>query len=224
MPLVRVQGLTLSLDGYVAGPDQSEQNPLGLGTEHLHDWLTETESFRQAHGMDGGDFGVDNELASRMNRDVGAHIMGRNMFGPIRGPWHDGPETSGQPDAEWRGWWGEDPPFHHPVFVLTHHPREPLVMQGGTTFHFVSDGIESALAQAREAAGDLDVQIGGGALTVREYLAADLVDEMHLALVPLLLGGGERLFEGIDLASRFDFEPIQSSAAAAHFALRRTRR
>jgi dihydrofolate reductase len=138
--------------------------------------------------------------------------MGRNKFGPVRGPW---------PDESWRGWWGENPPFHTPVFVLTHHPRDPLVMQGGTTFHFVSEGIESALEQARDAAGDLDVSIGGGALTVREYLDADLIDEMHLAVVPLLLGGGERLFDAVDLSDRFEFEPIQSSSAAAHFVLRR---
>ena len=212
MTIVRVNNLTMSLDGYVAGPDQSLEHPLGTGAEDLHDWLVATKAFRQQHGMDGGETGTDDDFASRWGRGVGAEIMGRNKFGPVRGPW---------PGEDWRGWWGESPPFHTPVFVLTHHPRDPLEMEGGTTFYFVTDGVESALAQAREAAGDLDVTIGGGALTVREYLEADLIDEMHLVVVPRLLGDGARLFEGIDLTSRFDFEPVVSSAAAAHFVLNR---
>ena len=215
MPVVRVNNLTVSLDGYVAGPDQSQDHPLGVGGEQLHGWMVATKAFREAHDMEGGDTGPDSDIAARGAHGYGAEIMGRNKFGPVRGAW---------PDDAWRGWWGENPPFHTPVFVLTHHPRDPLVMEGGTTFHFVSDGIESALEQARAAAGDLDVHIGGGALTVREYLAADLIDEMHLALVPVLLGGGERLFEGVDLADRFEFEPVQSSPAAAHFVLRRKAR
>ena len=212
MPLVRVNNFTVSLDGYVAGPDQSQEHPLGVGGERLHPWMVATKAFREAHGMEGGDTGPDNDLAARGAQGYGAEIMGRNKFGPVRGAW---------PDDTWRGWWGENPPFHTPVFVLTHYPRDPIVMDGGTTFHFVSEGIESALEQARDAAGDLDVTIGGGALTIREYLAADLIDEMHLAVVPLLLGKGERLFEGIDLADRFEFEPVQSSPAVAHFILHR---
>jgi dihydrofolate reductase len=212
MPLVRVNNFAMSLDGYVAGPDQSNDQPLGAGGERLHDWAFATRAFRDAHDMDAGASGTDDDVAARGIANVGAHIMGRNMFSPLRGAW---------PDESWRGWWGEDPPFHHPVFVLTHHPRNSIEMQGGTTFHFVSDGIESALAQARDVAGDLDVAIGGGALTVREYLAADLIDEMHLAVVPVLLGSGERLFEGVDLAGRFEFEPVQSSSAVAHFIARR---
>ena len=212
MPLVRVSNLTVSLDGYAAGPDQSQEHPLGVGAERLHEWLVATRAFREAHDMEGGEVGPDNDFAARGARGYGAEIMGRNKFGPVRGPW---------PDDSWRGWWGENPPFHTPVFVLTHYPRDPIVMEGGTTFHFVSDGIESALEQARDAAGDLDVTIGGGALTIREYLAADLIDEMHLAVAPVLLGSGERLFEGIDLTGRFEFQPVQSSSAAAHFVLRR---
>ena len=214
MPLVRVNNFAMSLDGYVAGPEQSLENPLGVGGEQLHEWAFATHTFREVHGMDAGESGVDDDFAARGTVGVGAHIIGRNMFGPVRGSW---------PDETWRGWWGENPPYHHHVFVLTHHPREPLVMQGGTTFHFVSDGIESALAQARRSAGDEDVVIGGGALTVREYLEADLIDELHIAVVPVLLGRGERLFEGNDLANRFEFEPVQCSSVVAHFVLRRTR-
>ncbi len=212
MPLVRVNNFAMSLDGFVAGPDQSQDNPLGRGGEQLHEWFVVTHNFRRMHGMDEGSLGIDNDFAAGGIDNVGAHIIGRNMFGPVRGAW---------PDESWRGWWGEEPPYHHPVFVLTHYPREPLEMDGGTTFHFVSDGIEAALSRAREAAGDHDVVIGGGATTVREYLDADLIDQMHLAVAPLLLGSGERLFEGIELTDRFDFEPVQSSSGAAHFVLRR---
>jgi dihydrofolate reductase len=186
MQKLRAHSLTVSLDGYLAGPSQGLDHPLGVGGERLHDWAFATRTFRKVHGLDGGDEGVDDEWASRGDVGIGATIMGRNMFGPIRGPWGD---------DEWRGWWGEDPPFHHPVFVLTHYARDPLAMEGGTTFHFVTDGIEAALERAREAAGGLDVRLGGGAATVGEFLRAGLVDELHVAIVPILLGGGERLLE-----------------------------
>jgi dihydrofolate reductase len=182
--------ITMSLDGFVAGPDQSVSNPLGVGGERLHDWLTQLAVFHEHHG--GGEEGVVNastEVVEALRRDVGATIMGRNMFGGGPGPW--------SPAAPWRGWWGDDPPFHHPVFVLTQHAREPLPMEGGTTFHFVTDGIHSALEQARAAAGDRDVTLAGGADAARQYLAARLVDEMTISLVPVLLGRGERLFTGL---------------------------
>lgn len=171
LPKLRVHNFTISLDGYGAGLDQSPQNLLGVGGERLHDWVVATHTFRTAHGQKGGEGGgIDDAFASRQLENIGAWIMGRNMFGPVRGPW---------PDELWRGWWSENPPFHSPVFVLTHHPRPPLTMQGGTTFHFVTDGIESALEQASEAAGGLDVLIGGGASTIQQYLRAGLIDEMH---------------------------------------------
>jgi dihydrofolate reductase len=182
--------ITMSLDGFVAGPDQSVSNPLGVGGERLHEWLTPLAVFREQHG--GGKEGAVNassEVVEALRRGVGATIMGRNMFGGGPGPWN--------PAAPWPGWWGDDPPFHHPVFVLTHHAREPLPMEGGTTFHFVTDGIHSALAQARAAAGDRDVTLAGGADAARQYLAAGLVDEMTISLVPVLLGRGERLFTGL---------------------------
>ncbi len=175
-----VQNFSISLDGYAAGPHQDLDNPLGVDGERLHDWL-----FAHERGVDP----VIDELFARGEQGCGATIMGRNMFGPIRDGW---------PDETWRGWWGEDPPFHHPVFVLTHHPRPPAEMAGGTTFHFVTDGIESAYRQAAEAAGGLAIRIGGGASTVRQYLRAGLVDEVHVAVVPILLRGGERLFDGVD--------------------------
>jgi dihydrofolate reductase len=161
MQKLRAHSLAISLDGYMAGPSQGLDHPLGVGGERLHDWAFATRTFRKVHGMDGGDEGVDDEWASRGDVGIGATIMGRNMFGPIRGPWGD---------DEWRGWWGEDPPFHHPVFVLTHHARDPLAMEGGTTFHFVTDGIETALERATEAAGGLHVRLGGGAATIGEFL------------------------------------------------------
>lgn len=186
MPKLRVDNLSISLDGYAAGPDQSLDDPLGVGGERLHEWIVTTRTFRRRHGLgEDGETGLDDDVVARGDRGIGATIMGRNMFGPIRGPWTG---------DEWTGWWGEDPPFHHPVFVLTHHPRASITMQGGTTFHFVDDGIEAALARALHAAGGLDVRLGGGAATVRQYLRAGLIDEMHLAVVPILLGGGERLF------------------------------
>ena len=190
MPRLIVHGFTLSLDGYGAGPQQSLEAPLGIGAEALHEWLVSTRHFKQAHGGDGGDVGPDNDFASRMMENVGAWILGRNMFGPVRGPW---------PDEEWKGWWGPNPPYHVPVFVLTHHARPSLEMEGGTVFHFVTEGIEAALERAREAAGTRDIRLGGGASTVRQYLKARLVDEMHIAVSPILLGAGEPLLAGIDL-------------------------
>jgi dihydrofolate reductase len=189
VPRLRVHNFSISVDGYAAGPDQDLENPLGVGGERLHEWIFGTPTGGAMLGEPAVDAvpGVDDRFLARGEDGIGATIMGRNMFGPVRGPW---------PDEEWTGWWGEDPPFHHPVFVLTHHPRPPLTMAGGTTFTFVTDGIEAALAQARAAAGDADVRLGGGADVVRQYLRAGLVDELHVAVVPVLLGGGERLFEG----------------------------
>jgi len=189
MSRVRVQAFAVSLDGFSAGAAQDLQNPLGVRGPELMEWFFPTRVWRAMMGQPGGETGVDNAMAERGFENVGAWILGRNMFGPVRGPW---------PDESWRGWWGEEPSYHSPVFVLTHHPRAPLVMKGGTTFHFVTDGIESALRQAREAAGGRDVRIGGGAATVRQYLRARLVDELHLAVRPVLLGAGESLFAGID--------------------------
>src|SRR6478735_1680514 len=184
MPQVRFT-LSLSADGFVAGPDQSLDTPLGERGRELHEWAFATRTFSQMQGREGGDTGLDDERAANWNRNIGATIMGRNMFGPVRGDWGDG---------SWDGWWGDDPPYHNPVFVLTHHPREPIEMQGGTTFHFVTDGIESALEQARGTAGDRDVAVAGGASTVRQALAAGVIDELTLDVAPVLLGAGERLF------------------------------
>jgi dihydrofolate reductase len=181
--------ISMSVDGYVAGPNQSTENPLGEGGMALHEWAFATRTFSEMQGREGGETGLDDEHAKYWSRGTGATIMGRNMFGPVRGPW---------PDESWRGWWGEDPPYHHPVFVLTHHSREALQMEGGTTFHFVSDGIESALTQAKEAARGRDVWLAGGASVVNQYLAARLVDEIDVSIAPLILGAGARLFEGLD--------------------------
>lgn len=181
--------ISMSLDGYVAGPDQSVDNPLGIGGERLHEWVFRLAAWRRMHGLEGGEVGESNAVVEESIAGVGATIMGRNMFGGHPGPW--------DPEEPWRGWWGDEPPFHHPVFVLTHHPRGPLEMNGGTTFTFVTDGIESALEQAREAADGRDVTLGGGADAARQYLAAGLVDEMEIHLVPTLLGGGTRLFDGV---------------------------
>jgi dihydrofolate reductase len=181
--------ITMSLDGYVAGPDQNEENPLGVGGLELHQWFFPLKAFREMHGQDGGEVNVSNQVAQERLANVGATIIGRNMFGPVRDAW---------PDESWRGWWGENPPFHHPVFVLTHHPREPLQMQGGTTFHFVSDGVESALKRAKDAARGRDVSLPGGASAVNQYLAAGLVSNIDISIVPLILGSGERLFAGLD--------------------------
>ena len=186
MPTV-TSHLSISLDGFAAGPNQSVQNPLGEGGERLHEWAFATQTWRAQHGLEGGERNVDAEVVEEVVRGVGAYIMGRKMFGGGDGPW----------DESWTGWWGEDPPFHAPVFVLTHHERDPLPMQGGTTFTFVTDGIESALEQARAAAGDRDVSIAGGASAVQQYLAAGLLDELYLHVVPVILGAGEGLLENV---------------------------
>ena len=190
MPKLRVNCFAISLDGYGAGPNQSLENPLGVGGLALHDWSHPTRTFQKAFGKDGGSTGIDDDFVARGFAGVGAWILGRNMFGPIRGPW---------PDDEWKGWWGDTPPYHTPVFVLTHHPRAPLAMKGGTVFHFVTAGIRDALERAFAAANGLDVRLGGGVATIRQYLAAGLVDEMHVAVSPNLLGSGEPLFAGINL-------------------------
>ncbi len=193
MPRTIVSSLSISIDGYGAGPDQSRESPLGKGGEDLHQWLVGTRFFREMQGKSGGSEGTDNAFAIRHMEGVGAFIMGRNMFGPIRGDW---------PDDEWKGWWGANPPYHVPTFVLTHYPRDPVEMDGGTTFHFVTDGIEAALDRAKAAAGDRNVAVHGGVSTVRQYLQAGLTDEVHVAISPILLGGGEALFAGIDLPAR----------------------
>ena len=190
MSKLRVHSFSISLDGYGAGPDQTREEPLGRNGESLHDWLIPTRTFQTLVGRNGGTTGPNDDFAARGFENIGAWIMGRNMFGPVRGPW---------PDHSWRGWWGKNPPYHVPVFVLTHHPRPPLEMEGGTVFHFVTGGIEAALTRAREAAGGRDIRIGGGASTIRQYLEARLIDEMHFAVAPVLLGGGESLLSGIDL-------------------------
>ncbi|HET9252530.1 MAG TPA: dihydrofolate reductase family protein [Candidatus Eisenbacteria bacterium] len=181
--------ISMSLDGYIAGPDQSVENPLGVGGERLHEWVLATAAWRSQHGLPGGEVNDSSRVVEKSMEGIASTIMGRNMFGGHPGPW--------DPKKPWKGWWGQNPPFHHDVFVLTHHEREPLSLDGGTTFHFVTDGIESALAQARRAAGDQDVQLSGGAKAAQQYLAAGLVDEMEIHLVPILLGAGERLFEGL---------------------------
>jgi dihydrofolate reductase len=180
--------ITMSLDGFVAGPSQSEEEPLGIGGMQLHEWILSLKAFRETHGEQGGEVNASTPIAEEILGNVGATIMGRNMFGGGHGPWSNDP---------WKGYWGDNPPYHHPVFVLTRHPRGPLEMEGGTTFHFVTDGIESALEQARAAAGDKDVSIGGGANVVQQYLAAGLLDEMLISIVPILLGGGARLFDNL---------------------------
>jgi dihydrofolate reductase len=187
-----VRAFTISLDGYGAGPEQSLENPLGKGGEALHEWFIPTPTFRAMTGKEGGETGIDEDFAAGSFENLGAWILGRNMFGPVRGPW---------PDDSWKGWWGDTPPYHVPVFVLTHHARPSIEMKGGTTFHFVTDGIDSALRQAREAAGGKDVRVGGGVATVHQYLRKRLIDDMHIAVSPLLLGSGESLFAGIDLAA-----------------------
>ena len=194
--------ISISLDGFGAGPNQSPENPLGEGGERLHDWVVATRSWRAQHGLEGGTDGADSDIAERFSSGVGAFIMGRRMFGGGDGPW----------DESWHGWWGEDPPYHVPVFVLTHHARESLEMQGGTTFHFVTDGIEAALARAREAAGDADVSVIGGAQTIAQYLEGGLLDELSLHVVPILLGAGERLWDG---AGDPELEPIDVVASPA---------
>lgn len=190
MSRLRVESFAISLDGYGAGPNQTLENPLGVGGEELHEWFFPTLTFNKMIGKPGGTTGIDDQFASRGFENIGANIMGRNMFGPIRGPWKD---------KEWKGWWGPNPPYHSPVFVLTHHEREPIKMEGGTTFYFVTDGIESALKQAQKAAGGKDIRLNGGTSVIKQYLAKGLVDYMHLAIAPKLLGSGENLFAGLDL-------------------------
>jgi dihydrofolate reductase len=214
MTKVRVSGFAVSLDGYGAGPQQSLDNPLGVGGTDLHQWAYPTRTFqRNVFGGKGGTTGLDDDYVAQGFANVGAWILGRNMFGPIRGPW---------PDDEWKGWWGDEPPYHVPVFVLTHHARPDLAMAGGTTFHFVTGGIHEALTRAREAAGDRDVRIGGGPATIRQYLEAGLIDELHLAIAPVLLGAGERLFDGVDArALGYKSVRFEASEKAAHVVLRR---
>ncbi len=180
--------ISMSLDGYAAGPDQSEDDPLGIGGMKLHEWVFPLKAFREEHGESGGEVNASSGVVEERRANIGATIMGRNMFGPVRGPW---------PDESWRGWWGEEPPYRHPVFVLTHHDRPPLEMQGGTSFHFVTDGIEAALGQATAAAEGKDIWLAGGASVVNQYLAAGLVDELDVTIAPVILNGGERLFAGL---------------------------
>lgn len=214
MAKVRVAGFSISVDGFGAGPHQRLEDPLGQRGTELFQWYFPTKAFRDMHGGGGGETGLDNDFAVRAMSNFGAFILGRNMFGPVRGPW---------PDEAWKGWWGEDPPYHAPTFVLTHHPRAPITMKGGTTFHFVSDGVESALRQARAAAGAKDVKIGGGVSTVRQYLAIGAVDEIHLAVSPVVLGRGENLLAGIDLVA-MGFRVIEHvpTARATHIVLARS--
>jgi dihydrofolate reductase len=217
MSKLRVQSFTISLDGFGAGPHQDLENPLGVRGPELMEWFFHTRVWRRMHGPaeagDEGETGVDNTVAEQGFEGVGAWILGRNMFGPIRGPW---------PDEGWKGWWGEEPPYHTPVFVLTHYPRPPLKMAGGTEFHFVTDGIGTAWAEAKVAAGGRDVRLGGGVSTVRQYLRAGLVDEMHVAVRPVLLGHGESLWEGLDLrALGYECTRYVAGERAAHMWLHR---
>ena len=214
MARVRVEGFTISLDGYGAGPDQDIDHPLGVGGTELHQWLLPTRTFQRAlFGKEGGTTGVDDDFAARGFDNVGAWILGRNMFGPIRGDW---------PDTHWKGWWGDSPPYHVPVFILTHHARQSIEMEGGTTFHFVTGGMHEALARARQAAAARDVRIGGGADTIRQYLRAGLIDELHVAIAPVVLGRGASLFEGVD-ARALGYGCVQfvASDKATHVVLRR---
>lgn len=192
MPKIRVNSYSVSLDGYAAGPNQSLQNPLGERGPELFEWFFGTRTWNQMQGKEGGRTGVDDDWARGAMDGIGAWILGRNMFGPVRGPW---------PDESWKGWWGDEPPYHVPVFVLTHHARAPIEMKGGTVFHFVTEGIQSALQRAKQAAKDKDVRIGGGAATIRQYLRAGLIDQLHLAFRPVLMGAGENLFAGLDMAA-----------------------
>lgn len=214
-PKITVKAYSVSLDGYGAGPEQTKTEPLGKGGEELHEWMFPTKMFRTLYGDGTGEEGVDNDFAERSFENLGAWIMGRNMFGPVRGPW---------PDDQWKGWWGENPPYHVPVFVLTHHAREPLVMKGGTVFYFITDGIESALEKARQAANGKDIRIGGGASTIRQFLNAGYIDEMHIAISPIFLGSGENLFEGIDLL-KLGFRQTETAVGkrATHVVLKRNR-
>jgi dihydrofolate reductase len=213
MSKLRVQSFAVSIDGYSAGLNQDIDNPLGVRGPELMEWFFQSRVWRKMHGMEGGETGVDNGIAEQGFAGIGAWILGRNMFGPVRGPW---------PDESWKGWWGEEPPYHVPVFVLTHHPRAPIVMKGGTVFNFVTEGIHAALEKAKAAAGGGDVRLGGGVSTIRQYLRAGLVDELHLALRPVLLGEGEHLLHDIDLRS-LGYECWKSVAGerATHLYLRK---
>lgn len=211
MSRLLVNGFSISLDGYGAGPKQDLANPLGIGGMELHQWAIATRSFRKIHGQDGGTTGIDDDFIARGFENIGAWIIGRNMFGPVRGPW---------PDDAWKGWWGDNPPYHAPVFVLTNHARASIEMSGGTIFHFVADGIHAAFSRAIDAAKGQDVRLGGGVATIRQYLRAGLIDEMHLAMSPILLGAGENLLEGID-AAKLGYQCIKhiSTDKASHFVI-----
>ena len=216
MTRVRVASFTISLDGYGAGPHQDIHNPLGVGGTELHQWLFPTRTLQRAlFGKDGGTTGVDDDFAARGFSNVGAWILGRNMFSPFRGPWSD---------MSWKGWWGDNPPYHVPVFILTHHARPPIEMEGGTTFYFVTGGIREALDRASAAAHGMDVRVGGGPNTIQQFLRERLIDELHFAISPVLLGGGERLFEGVDLRT-LGYECVEfvASEKATHVVLRHSR-
>jgi dihydrofolate reductase len=216
MSKLLVRSFGISIDGYGAGPDQDLQNPLGAHGEELMDWFFHTRVWASMHGQGNGETGTDNEMANLGFAGFGAWILGRNMFGPIRGPW---------PDESWKGWWGEEPPYHTPVFVLTHYARPPLKMAGGTEFRFVTEGIHAALEQAKDAAGGRDVRLGGGVATIRQFLRAGLVDELHLAMRPVLLGSGEHLLDGIDMRSLgYECEKAVEGERASHIFLRRRAR
>ncbi len=214
MSKLRVESLSISMDGFGAGPNQSLENPMGVAGMALHQWVFPTKSFQQMHGSGQGTTGVDDDFAARGVRDIGAWIMGRNMFGPIRGTWSD---------TDWKGWWGNNPPYHVPVFVLTHYPHEPMVMEGDTAFYFVTDGIDRALERAQEVANGMDIRLGGGIATIKQYLRARLIDEMHLAIAPILLGAGENLFSDIDLPS-LGYYVVEHVATpnATHVVLKKT--
>jgi dihydrofolate reductase len=214
MSKLRVHTISMSIDGFSAGPDQDLAHPLGVGGPALFDWFFHTRTFQQMHGGQDGETGIDDDMAVAGFRNVGAWILGRNMFGPIRGPW---------PDDAWKGWWGDEPPYHVPAFVLTHHARRPIEMKGGTTFHFVTEGIHAALERASEAAQGRDVRLGGGVGTIRQYLRARLVDELHVAIAPVLLGRGESLFHGLDLPA-LGYECAEhrpGTRAVAHVVIRK---
>ncbi len=214
MTRLRVASYSISLDGYGAGPDQSLATPLGVGGESLHGWMTGTRTFHRLVGKAGGSTGVDDDFTARGFENIGAWILGRNMFGPVRGPW---------PDGSWKGWWGETPPYHVPVFVLTHHERDPVEMKGGTVFHFVTGGIGEARERALAAAAGKDVRVGGGASTIRQYLEARLLDELHIAVSPVLLGRGEPLWAGLDLPTLgYGVRETVATEAATHVILSRT--
>jgi len=213
MPKLRVSSFAISIDGYGAGANQDLDKPLGVRGPELMEWFFSTRAWRQMHGLEGGETGTDNRLAEQGLAGLGAWILGRNMFGPVRGPW---------PDENWKGWWGDEPPYHTPVFVLTHHARAPLHMKGGTEFRFVTEGIHAALKQAREAAGDRDIRLGGGVATIREYLREALIDELTLAIRPVLIGTGEHLLHGIDLrALGYECAERIEGERATHVVLRK---